>query len=222
MIHPVGELPAAIYWRRRALIVVAVVLAVVTAFTLFSGGGGKKSNGAAAESTSSSRNTAAATTVVTTQPPTSPTTAQTTATTSIAPQTNTVVAPKPCVATNLSIAAATDAISYKVGATPMLALVVTNTGPAPCIQDLADPQIELRVYSGSARVWGSHDCAVQPGTSPQTLPVGKPIQRAIQWSGLSSEPNCAGTRTRVGAGVYQVIPLLSGQQGVAAKFSFTA
>jgi hypothetical protein len=133
----------------------------------------------------------------------------------------TSVAPKACAASDLKIASATDAASYPVGARPKLALVVTNTGALPCVQDLADPQIELRVFSGSARVWGSHDCAVQPGTSLQTLPVGQPIRREIEWSGLSSQPGCAGTRTRVSAGSYQLVPLLSGTQGTQAKFSFT-
>ena len=92
-------------------------------------------------------------------------------------------------------------------------MVVTNRGPAPCVQDLSDSQIELRVYNGSARVWGSHDCLVQPGTSPSTLPVGQPIRRAVEWSGLSSQPGCAGVRTRVAAGTYTLYAYLAGQAG---------
>jgi len=99
---------------------------------------------------------------------------------------------------------------------------VTNKGPAPCVTDLADKKIELRVYSGSARVWGSQDCLVQPGVNLVTLPVGQPIKRTIEWSGLSSQPACAGIRQQVPAGSYTVYALLAGQQGAPANFTFAA
>ena len=40
------------------------------------------------------------------------------------------------------------------------------------MQDLADPQVVLRVYNGESRVWGSHDCKIQPGTDDRTLMAG--------------------------------------------------
>jgi hypothetical protein len=98
-------------------------------------------------------------------------------------------------------------------------LQVTNTGRAPCVQDLADSQVELRVYNGESRVWGSHDCSIQPGTSERMLAVGAPVRVSIVWSGLSSQPKCAGTRQRVGAGTYTLYALLSGHEGVAAQFA---
>ncbi len=99
--------------------------------------------------------------------------------------------------------------------------MVTNNGPQSCVSDLADARIELRVFSGSARVWGSHDCAIAPGVSEQTLPVGRPIRRDIEWSGLSSQTGCKGTRARVSAGSYTLFALLSGQQGKSVRFSIT-
>ncbi len=70
-----------------------------------------------------------------------------------------------CPGGTLKLAAATAAPSFQLGASRRLALQVTNTGSNPCVADLSDTQIELRVYNGSARVWGSHDCQIQPGTS---------------------------------------------------------
>ncbi len=43
----------------------------------------------------------------------------------------------------------------------------------------------------------------------------------ITWSGLSSQPGCAGTRQRVGAGNYTLFPYLGGAQGTAAMFSIS-
>ena len=89
-------------------------------------------------------------------------------------------------------------------------------------QNLADSQVELRVYNGAARVWGSHDCLVQPGTSVKTLVAGTTVGVQVTWSGLSSEPGCAGTRQRVGAGTYTLYPYLAGAQGATSQFSITA
>jgi hypothetical protein len=78
--------------------------------------------------------------------------------------------------------------------------------------------VELRVYNGESRVWGSHDCEIQPGTAQRTLEPGQVVRVSIVWSGLSSQPQCAGTRQRVGAGTYTLYALLSGRTGTAAQF----
>lgn len=98
---------------------------------------------------------------------------------------------------------------------------MTNTGTKPCVQDLADREVELRVYNGESRVWGSHDCKIEPGTNDRTLAVQTPVRVAITWSGLTSQPNCAGTRQRVGAGTYTLYAVLSGQTGKATQFSIS-
>jgi hypothetical protein len=208
MLHPVGDLAPSVYWRRRLLLAAALVLIVLSAYAIFNTGG--STTGTAARS--GSPTTAA------------PVSSSALGTTSAAPSTSvtaTSAAPANCTTAQLSISAATDAKSYVVGDKPMVALVVTNTGPQACVTDLADTQIELRVYSGSARIWGSHDCQVQPGSAKQTLPVGRPTRRQIEWSGLSSQPGCAGVRQRVPAGSYTVSAFLSNQRGKPASFSFT-
>jgi len=126
-----------------------------------------------------------------------------------------------CKPAALKVAAVAQRPSYRVGAKPMVLLQVTNTGPAPCVQDLADSQVELRVYNGESRVWGSHDCTIEPGKATRTLAVGQPVRVSIVWSGLSSQPKCAGTRQRVGAGTYTLYALLSGHVGTAAQFSLS-
>jgi hypothetical protein len=114
-----------------------------------------------------------------------------------------------------------DHSTYAVGAKPKLMLQVTNTAKTPCVQDLADQQIELRVYNGESRVWGSHDCQIEPGTSDRTLPVGHAVRVSITWTGLSSQKGCTTTRQRVGAGTYTLYALLSGKMGTATQFALT-
>ena len=43
------------------------------------------------------------------------------------------------------------------------------------------------MYNGESRVWGSHDCQIEPGTSPQMLPVGTAVRRSVVWTGLSTQ-----------------------------------
>lgn len=127
--------------------------------------------------------------------------------------------PVACTAAMLSLAAVTGQSSYRVGDQPVLSIQVTNSGSAACVVDLADPQIVLSVYNGESRVWGSHDCKVQPGTDDRTLMAGRSVRVSIVWSGLSSQPNCAGTRQRVGAGTYTLYATLAGHQAKAAQFT---
>ena len=131
------------------------------------------------------------------------------------------MAPPACRASDLDVRAVVAQPSYQVGATPVLELQVTNVGATPCVQDLADKQVVLKVYNGESRVWGSHDCATQPGTALRTLAVNTSVRVTITWSGLTSqEGNCSG-RQRVGAGTYTLYATLSGKTGTAAQFTIS-
>lgn len=223
MFHPVGPQPPTVYWRRRLLllgsIALLMILLVLTVKIAASDGGTAPQAGSGSSHTTS-----------TTPPPARPTThpatsprSQTTAHTSAASssQSSSAGAPQPCDKTKLAVTAVAGKPSYHVGDQPVLELQVTNPGPKPCVQDLADKQIELRVYNGESRVWGSHDCQIQPGTTLRTLAVNQPVRVAITWSGLTSQPNCAGTRQRVGAGTYTLYALLSGKTGKATTFTIS-
>ena len=127
--------------------------------------------------------------------------------------------PSPCVAANLSVTAATSAPSYAVDAQPTLSLQVTNIGAVPCVENLADSQVVLTVYNGVSRVWGSHDCQIQPGTDDRTLAVNQAVKISVVWSGRSSQLKCVGARQQVGAGTYTLYATLAGHQGKAAQFA---
>jgi hypothetical protein len=100
----------------------------------------------------------------------------------------------PCVPSVLGVAATTDAKQYRLDQRPELEIRVTNTGEAPCTANLSDSQIELLVYNGWSRVWGSHDCT-------------------------SSQPHCAGSRERVGMGSYTLRARFAGMDGRSASFT---
>lgn len=211
MLHPVGDRPPSVYWIRRGMLLALVLLIIVSLYAVFFRGGGDNKPNAGSSFTATGPSTPAPTGSQDSSAATSTSPSHTAA--------SSASTSKPCAPAQLSITAATSAKSYPAAAKPIVAIVVTNTGPAPCVQDLADRQIELRVYNGSARVWGSHDCAIAPGTATVTLPVNQPIRREVQWSGLSSQPACAGTRTRVGAGTYTLHASLAGREGKTSTFT---
>jgi hypothetical protein len=227
MMHPVGSLPPQVYWRRRIMVggtLAAIVLLVLTVYVLSSNGTKAEDAAKTATRTSAPRSPSGAapggsSSVSSSVDPSSTSSNPGSASDTAGPSAGAVPA---CIAAQLTVAAASSAPSYKVGDQPVLTLQVTNNGPANCTQDLADSQVELRVYNGAARVWGSHDCLVQPGTSVKTLVAGTTVGVQVTWSGLSSEPGCAGTRQRVGAGTYTLYPYLAGAQGTTSQFSIAA
>lgn len=214
MFHPIGTRPPAVYWRRRlALFGALLALVALTAWVLRPGSGNDKQ---AAADTSPSHSAPG---LASQDAPASQRPASTHASTSAKPSGRPSRVTPACTRSALQVAAVVDKPSYRVGEQPTVLMQVTNTGPAPCVQDLADSQVELRVYNGESRVWGSHDCTIQPGVADRTLAVGQPVRISVIWSGFSSQPKCAGTRQRVGAGTYTLYAVLSGRPGSATQFT---
>jgi hypothetical protein len=230
MFHPVGSQPPSIYWRRRLVVLASVVallvLFLLTVHVIFSSSSDSPAAADGSHSVSGSHTSQSApNTHASTSKPADPSPRSSSGSKhrNTPPggehSSSSTAAPKPCPASALSLGAVTGKSAYSVGDQPVLSLQVTNKGPVACVVDLADPQIVLRVYNGESRVWGSHDCKVEPGTDDRTLMSGAAVKVSIVWSGLSSQPKCAGTRQRVGAGTYTLYGSLSGHEGKAAQFT---
>lgn len=222
MLTPRGPLPQKVYWRRRMFVAAFAVLAAITVGVVVlggeSGGGGKSAD---SRSTFPSTTSPSAPPAALTMPSSaSPSRGSASAASSASTQPTSDGPVQPCAAGAVAIAAATDAPSYPVNASPALRIVITNTSPTRCTADLSDQQIELLVYFGDARIWGSHDCNIEPGTAVQTLPPGQAVTREIVWTGLSSVPGCTATRQRAAPGTYTLRPTLSGVAGTASTFTF--
>jgi hypothetical protein len=105
---------------------------------------------------------------------------------------------------------------YRVGETPVLKLTARNTGTVACVRDVGPRQQEMLLYAGSTRIWSSNDCYPDGGTDIRTLSPGESVSSTVVWSGLSSQPGCAGTRTRVKAGSYDLVALVGGARSAPA------
>jgi hypothetical protein len=232
MFHPVGSQPPSVYWRRRFILVASIVLLIVLlAVTIKVATGGSSGSPAAADTTGHSKSAAPPTSSTPARPRTTApksTPAATHSTSPTAPGTTTggrtvssPAVPVACKSGDVAVQAVAAQSSYKVGDEPMLELQVTNTGALPCIENLSDKEIVLKVYNGESRVWGSHDCKVEPGNNEQTLAANAPVRVSITWTGLASKPGECNNRQRVGAGTYTLYATLAGKTGKAAQFSIS-
>lgn len=227
MFSPVGSQPPSVYWRRRLVLLgsIGLVLVLLILTVKIATSDGTEPQAGGGHTTPPAQTTPAADTSHSTSTAArsrhSTSAASTSSTSSTSSAKSSSPAPEPCVANNLQVAAVSSEPKFSVGDEPVLELQVTNNGDAPCVQDLADSQIELKVYNGESRVWGSHDCQIEPGTNPMTLEVGQPVRVSVTWSGLSSQPHCAGTRQRVGAGTYTLYAALAGHTGKATTFTIS-
>ena len=225
MLHPVGPLPAAVYWRRR-LLVLTLLLAVL-------GGGGWLLVAALTSGGSGGTATAAATTSPTAEPAAEPPALErvvpslaSVQTPTPAPEPPAEPAPEsaptpggPCSDDMIELAVRTPG-SAPVGGKPTFELVVTNVSTVPCVRVLdAGLQEVLLLDGGGNRVWGSNDCFPESSSDTRTLAPGESVTFPLVWGGLTSEPSCTAERTTPAPGQYAVRGRLDTE--VSAEVPFT-
>ncbi|MGY1747499.1 MucR family transcriptional regulator [Blastococcus sp. SYSU D00695] len=218
MLHPVGPLPAAVYWRRR-LLVLTLLVAVLggggwLGVALLGGGSGEEE--ATGGSTPAAATGAAGTpalervlpSLASVQTPTPPAAVEETPAPPAGPQPG-----DPC---------SDDMIAVEVrgpgtvasGSGPTLELAVINVSAVPCVRVLdAELQEIVLVDTAGTRVWGSNDCQPESSDDTRTLAPGEQVVFPLVWSGLSSEPTCGVERTVVPPGDY----LLRGRMETATS-----
>jgi hypothetical protein len=208
--HPVGALPARVYWRRR-LLVLALLLAVLGGGTwlgiaLLTGGDGDLATAAA----SSERTTARVPALDRVVPPVArvatPTPAEvplaTEDTGAVAPAPTGPVAGGPCTDEMIALTVRAPG-TVAVGSKPTLELVVTNVSAVPCTRTLDKAQQEIALFDGAGtRVWGSNDCFPEASSDLRTLAPGETLAFPLVWGGLTSEPGCTATRATPSPGTY--------------------
>jgi len=215
VLHPVGPLPAAVYWRRR-LLVLCLVLAVL-------GGGGwvtvaaltgqDDADPVAAASTRDAAPSAAppsleavVPSLASVQVPTvgpSPEPVPETDEPPAEPVADGPVPGGPCSDDMIAVEVRAPGPSVAVGSKPTLDLVVTNVSPVPCVRVLDKGLQEIvLVDSGGSRVWGSNDCIPEASNDTRTLAPGEAAVFPVVWSGLTSQAGCAGERVPPPPGDY--------------------
>ena len=214
VLHPVGPLPAAVYWRRR-LLVLALLLAVLggggwLAVAALSGGAGQSTTTAAAAATTEAGAEAG-------EPPALAQVVPSLASVQMptpAPEPPAAPAPEPvpagptpgdpCSDDMIDLEARAPG-SVPVGGKPTFELVVTNVSSVPCVRVLDEGLQEIQLFDGAGtRVWGSNDCFPETSSDTRSLAPGESVAFLLTWGGLTSEPSCTAERTTPTPGQYAV------------------
>ena len=208
MLHPVGKLPAAVYWRRR-LTVLVVVLAVLggagwLGVVLLTGGDAAGTTAAASTGTapSSAPVPALERVVPSMSSVRTPTPPAVRVVEEVPPAPPAPDAGGPCTDDMISLEVRTPPTAA-VGSKPTFELVVANVSAVPCARTLDKGLQELVLLdSAGARVWGSNDCFPEASTDTRTLAPGEVVAFPLLWGGLTSEPTCTAARANPAPGSY--------------------
>jgi hypothetical protein len=230
VLHPVGPLPAAVYWWRRLLVIVGAVgvlggsgwlgVAVATGNnqprpdTVVAGSTGEAPvptpaleqvlPSLAAVQLPTAAPTTSAAAPVTVPPPPGP------------------ISGGPCTDDMIALDVRPDPPSTPAGSKPTFELVITNVSPVACVRTLDKGLQEIVVLDGAGnRVWGSNDCYPEASSDVRTLQPGEAVVFPVLWSGLSSTPGCTDVRFTPGPGTYVVRGRLDTRNSADAAITLT-
>lgn len=175
----------AVYRRRRFVAVVGLIVLLaaigvgVWLFIAQPWAGAETSPGPTTSSTTSD------------SPTTAPTAGETPAADPTADETPGIVA---CKATDITVAAVTDAEVYPAGVPPKLSISLTNNGKTDCTLDVGSTMQVFTVSSGADVWWRSTDCQENPSSMIATLVAGTTVtsKEPVTWDRTrSSVETCA-------------------------------
>lgn len=126
--------------------------------------------------------------------------------------------PVTCAAHDLALTVTTDSRSYLAGAEPELTVAITNTGEVPCTIDAGDANRELRITSGSDRIWSTADCLGESTERMLLLDVGARDETTSTWPRVRSAEGCPEDVPAPEPGTYAAEVRLGGAESAAAVF----
>jgi hypothetical protein len=211
VLHPVGPLPAAVYWRRRAMVLTLLVAVLGgggwLGYAVVTGRGWPVTTPAAATSSAPVGTPALERVVPSLASVQVPTVAGTTGRATTGPSRSPAPRPSaagPCTDDHIALAVRTPG-RVASGTKPTFELRVANTSRTPCVRALDKGLQDLVILDRAGRrVWGSNDCFPEVSRDSRTLAPGEMVTFTIVWSGLTSEPTCTAARVPPPADAYVV------------------
>lgn len=193
VLRPVGPEPAGVYWKRRLVVTAVVAVVLLVAWLVVSGAvGQQKKTGGAPKPPAPSTSTSA-------KPPS---------------------ASAPCTKDALLLTVTPSKTTYAKGEKPAFSVAVTNSGDHGCSVDAGDKSREVRVVSGSDRIWSSKDCAKgEDASRTLLLSAGKRDTADVTWDRSRSNATCATDLPTPRPGTYKVQVFLLGAESDAVPFT---
>lgn len=226
--RPVGPQSAATYWLRRALVlgvlaaVIALVVALVTPSPKRQGVPSAAPSSVlgtaiTASPSSATRSTASSTPEASNAPAAKGAKAAKAKTSAAKPPAKAPAQePVKCAPSRLRVSLDGPG-QLQAGQPTTFALAVTNSSSARCMVRVTGDTFELRIYSGSDRIWSSADCATALRSVTKQLDAGQAVRWQLKWSGRRSAAKCQSRPEVPRPGTYITTAELSGVRSVQVR-----
>jgi hypothetical protein len=225
VLRPVGPEPAQVYWLRRLAVlgVVVVVLAVIG--TLIANG---TNSGSAVQASPPPLVTAE--TSVPTPTPSDRSTPSGTPSTSAKPSAAGATAPPSTTAATATLPAQPAACAphslrptltgkqrLKPTEPNTFTMSVINGSGETCVASVTVDNFELKIYSGSDRIWSTKDCATAIKAITRNLDPEQAMEWSLSWNGRRSRAGCQSRPEIPRPGTYHATAQLAGAQPVQLR-----
>lgn len=216
----VGPHPSRVYWRRRVVLIAPVLIILFTLVSCLvsrgSGDGEARLAGVPSSATAEASTPALASAGAGSAPPTTEageSGAQPPASASAT-----------CADASLVLSAMASNGTVRIGSFAAMHLLVKNSSSVACLRDLGSAQQELRILSGTTKVWSSDDCSARAdaaaAASVRKIQPGGTFDFYIKWGGTTSSSGCV-TGAPVTPGKYSLVARLGSLESKPVAFTVT-
>jgi hypothetical protein len=197
---PVGGKPPEIYWRRRIVAAIGLVLVIVVIYLLASSPGGDPKANVASGTVSPAPTISAS-------PSADPSAATT----------------RPCTSADVALTLTPNPTDFPANALPVFDVSIKQSGPTPCRLDTTATGTELKITSGSDRIFSSADCPTDGTINARQflLSGGATETFQVTWDRKRTAPACATVTAVPGAGTYHAILTVQGIESNDATFTLS-
>lgn len=101
-------------------------------------------------------------------------------------------------------------------------LSLINGGPRDCILELSQAAFELKIYSGTDRIWTTRHCPSAVRTQRQTVRSEEAMEWKLTWNGRRSAPDCTNRSEIPRAGTYFATAQFKGAKPVQLRMTVTS
>ena len=191
VLHPVGPEPAQTYWVRRAVVigVAVVVLAILVALVVDGTSSGSAVQQQPPTLAPAVQTTPTVTPTTSASPSPTAATASPTATPSATPRAAATTSPVACPADQLRVTL-TGKQRLKPKQKNRFHLSVINGSSSSCLVAFDGDSFELKIYSGTDRIWTSDHCGTAVKAVRRKLAAERSVEWEMLWNGKRSRPEC--------------------------------
>ncbi len=232
VLHPVGPEPPQTYWVRRTVVIVAAILVLAVVVALIVNG---TSSGSAVQPTPPPPTPIVAETAspspmstelrsptavapsesATAKASTKPKT-KASAKASPSPKVTAKPGPVACPADEMRVTL-NGKQHLKVKKPNVFQLSLINGSGQTCIASITGKNFELKIYSGTDRIWSTNDCSTAIKSITKKLPAERVVEWSLAWNGRRSRDDCKNRPEIPGAGTYFATAQLDGAKPVQLR-----